>query len=115
MVYVQDSLVEVMNEILQSEPSQTLRLHSMDLFSRSSIFIGTQQLDTLVSQLVSDLSVTLDVCSPLYYLIFVGCFTCVSDGFKLVCWGSIVEWRSLILKANNSTGHRWDSNPGPCR
>ena len=58
MVYVQDSLVEVMNEILQSEPSQTLRLHSIDLFSRSSIFIGTQQLDTLVSQLVSDLSVT---------------------------------------------------------
>ena len=87
-----------MNEILQSEPSQTLRLHSMDLFSRSSIFIGTQQLDTLVSRLMSDLSVTLDVCSPLYLLIFVGCFTCVSDGFKLVCWGSIVEWRSLILK-----------------
>ena len=46
-----------------------------------------------------------------------------SYGFELVTWGTwhrpwswdlIGDWRNLITD-KNSTGHRWDSNPGPCR
>ncbi|XP_067940772.1 GTPase-activating protein and VPS9 domain-containing protein 1-like [Watersipora subatra] len=47
-LFDQDCLTEVMNSILEREPSETLRLRSGDVFNRSSIFIGIRQLNTLV-------------------------------------------------------------------
>ena len=54
----------------------------------------------------------------------VGSFTCALDSFELVYWatyhmfygcGLIVEWRDITTGKENSTGHRWNLNPGPCR
>ena len=50
---LQDCLVGVMDAILDDQPPERLRLNptssaNSTTFSRSAIFIGTQQLDTLV-------------------------------------------------------------------
>ena len=57
-----------------------------------------------------------------FFSFFVECFTCAPDSFQAGLLGHMAQMLGfdflsgeILLQPENSTGHRWDSNPGPCR